>query len=441
MVFAASSALAQPGPAWSELESPLLRDAVQLTFDEDFVKAGEAYFSPDGTMVVFQAVPVPPKGQEPSPHYGMYVARVTFAANGDVVGLERAELLRPPGSASTCGWFHPTETGKVIFGCTLTAPGTADAPGYQRAGSRYAWSFPVEMEVCEAWVPGEGEMMPAVLPRPVFSRPGYDAECSFSSDGRYVLYANVDPAKGDKPDADIWVYDTKTQKHVPLVTAEGYDGGPFFSPDGKKICYRSDRRGDDLLQLFVAELDFAADGSIEGVKREVQITDNQHVNWAPYWDPSGAYLLYTTSEVGHFNYELFAIDVRDLDAAPKDRAIRRVTFAAGFDGLGVFSPDGKRMMWTSQRTVEGSGKGSSQLWVAKYEAGPGAWVGALSGVQAVALVRAELEARRGAEYAMTALLVEVSETDGEWIVEHAGVGGTQRYRVDAAGVVRALGGE
>ena len=31
---------------------------------------------------------------------------------------------------------------------------------------------------------------------------------------------------------------------------------PFFSPDGKRLCYRSDRRGDDLLQIFVSELAF-----------------------------------------------------------------------------------------------------------------------------------------------------------------------------------------
>ncbi|MCH7570702.1 MAG: PD40 domain-containing protein [Deltaproteobacteria bacterium] len=47
--------------------------------------------------------------------------------------------------------------------------------------------------------------------------------------------------------------------------ADGYDGGPFFSPDQKRICYRSDRKGDHLLQLFVSDLAFNENGTIVGV--------------------------------------------------------------------------------------------------------------------------------------------------------------------------------
>ena len=46
------------------------------------------------------------------------------------------------------------------------------------------------------------------------------------------------------------------QSIIRIVQAKGYDGGPFFSPDGKRICYRSDRHGDNMLQIFVADLAF-----------------------------------------------------------------------------------------------------------------------------------------------------------------------------------------
>src|SRR5439155_1297637 len=102
---------------------------------------------------------------------------------------------------------------------------------------------------------------PAGRVQPVFSRPNYDAECSYSKDGRFILYAHVrDEQTRGRPDADIWVYDTRTGQQHEIVHADGYDGGPFFSPDNKRICYRSDRRGDDLLQLFVADLVFDKDG-------------------------------------------------------------------------------------------------------------------------------------------------------------------------------------
>jgi hypothetical protein len=43
----------------------------------------------------------------------------------------------------------------------------------------------------------------------------------------------------------------------------------------------------------------------------------------------------------------------------------RITYRDGFDGLPVFSRDGKRLMWTSKgRTPDNT----SQLWIADFEA-------------------------------------------------------------------------
>jgi Tol biopolymer transport system component len=40
----------------------------------------------------------------------------------------------------------------------------------------------------------------------------------------------------------------------------------------------------------------------------------------------------------------------------------RLTYAPQADVLPVFSPDGKKLMWTSNRTADGS----SQLWIADF---------------------------------------------------------------------------
>jgi Tol biopolymer transport system component len=200
---------------------------------------------------------------------------------------------------------------------------------------------------------------------PVWTREGYDAEASWSPDGRHILYTRLKPGSED---GDIWVYDTVTETHTELIAEEGYDGGPFFSPLGNRICYRSDRRGDKALQLFVSELAFDDSGKITGIEREVPITDNEHVNWAPFYTPDGSMLFYATSEVSHSNYEVFAIDATG-DQAPANRARVRITEARGFDGLPVFTPDGAWMMWTAQRgpQVEGEGRPSSQLWAARLD--------------------------------------------------------------------------
>jgi hypothetical protein len=404
-----AAAPAQPEPPldWKTLEAPVLTRHVQLTSRDQFVKAGEAYFSPDARWIIFQAVPVPEAGKEPDPFYSMYVAKLTRDGSGHLTGTEKPILISPPGSANTCGWFHPKEPWRVLFGSTLVKPAEDQKAGFQVGTRKYVWLFPQEMEVCTRTlvelmprerqdatalarrVAAQGahsDLLPADLDTtvPLFSRPDYDAECSYSADGRFVLYAHVREEKKTegRADADIWVYDTKTQEQHAIVTADGYDGGPFFSPDGRQICYRSDRKLNDLLQLFVADLKFDKDGVPVGIEREYQITDNSSVNWAPFWHPSGKFkfLVYGTSEISHANYEVFAIEIDDAKLKadgppPKARASdtlrrKRITFANGADILPVFSPDGNVMMWTAQRgpMIDGESKPSSQIWAAEFNA-------------------------------------------------------------------------
>jgi len=360
-------------------EAPILTQHTRLTSPDRFSKAGEAYFSPDGAWIIFQAVET---GQPANAPYSMFVAPLTFDG-ARPVGIGEPILISPPGSANTCGWFHPTDPARVMLGSTITPLKSDDAPGYKPGSGRYVWAFPEEMEVCTRTIPVRwidankgwpGEDAPADWNAPValFKRPGYDAECTWSPDGRYVLYAHVEPVTPDAngvappPDADIWIHDTSTGSDVPLVAQPGYDGGPFFSPDGKWICYRSDRDRNDHLQIYIAELAFDPAGKPLGITREIALTDNDHVNWCPYWDASGRFIVYATSEEGHDNYEVYAVDA-DPDLSIEDRRRVPVTRAAGADVLPAFDPTGNWMMWTSRRSPDGAPGGSTtQLWIARY---------------------------------------------------------------------------
>tara|TARA_R110000782_G_scaffold13976_24_gene41086 strand:+ start:6710 stop:8023 length:1314 start_codon:yes stop_codon:yes gene_type:complete len=375
---------------WAERESWCLTDFVQLTSETEFLKAGESYFSPDGNLIIFQGTPRPEGDGAPDRHYGMYVAPVARDQSGAITGLGTPTLLSEPGSSNTCGWFHPTQFTPrteytVLFGTTTTPPNEEAASGYQRGTSRYTWQFPNEMEIVACTVGidtigGSGfgsyyfggvQTVNGVIARsvsdntPLWTRDGYDAEASWSPDGRHVLYTRLKPGSDD---GDLWIYDTTDGTHTELIAEEGYDGGPFFSPDGTRICYRSDRRGDKALQLYVSELAFDESGKVTGIAREIPITDNEHVNWAPFFTPDGSALFYATSEVSHGNYEVFAIDATG-DHDPADRARVRITDARGFDGLPVFTPDGAWMMWTAQRgeQVAGEDRPSSQLWAARID--------------------------------------------------------------------------
>jgi TolB protein len=394
---ATALAAGAPPQAWASVETSLA-NPVQLTRPEQFIKAGESYFSTQqgDDTIVFQATLNPTYGleagaqaPEADPFYAMYTARLTSGVAGWL--LTSLHRISPEGSANTCGWFHPKEP-KIIFGSTLTRPADDEKSGFRVGTRRYVWQFPKEMEIVSvSTIPDFQDEKPETIsnmpermieramsgPQTVFSRELYDAECSYDSTGRFILYTHVVPtAEGERIDGNIAVFDTVTQQHHELITAKGYDGGPFFSSDDTWICFRSDREGNDQLQLFVAKLRFEVDASGTpvpvGIEREFQITNNSHVNWAPFWHPSNQYIVYGSSEAGHNNYELFAIEVpRDELLAgrdPKTLRNKRLTFAPGADILPAFNRDGTKLMWTSQRggTIEGQERPTSQLWLADW---------------------------------------------------------------------------
>ena len=134
----------------------------------------------------------------------------------------------------------------------------------------------------------------------------------------------------------------------------GYDGGPFFSPDGKLIVYRAHHPKDakevsDYKELLAQSLIrptyleiwlMDADG-----EHKRQITNLGAASFAPSFFPDGKRIIFSSnvgSTGGMGNFELYAVD---LDGKNVDR----ITFTDGFDGFPVFSPNGKKLVWVSGR--------------------------------------------------------------------------------------------
>jgi len=396
---------------WKASEADVLSEHVQLTFEDQFLKAGESYFSPDDSMIIFQGIEQPAEGEAPDEFYAMYVGDVVRDADGQISSMANIRRISPEGSANTCGWFHPTRPGIVIFGSTVTPPVASDAPGYQRGGGRYKWQFPPEMNIVEvdlAKADGTADSLKTLIE----ASDAYIAECSYSPDGRHLLYCSLESGEGD-----LFVRDERTGTVTRIVEAAGYDGGPFFSPDGRRICFRSDRTGDNLLQIFVGELAFNREGTIVGIEREFQLTDNGHVNWAPYWTTNGRALVYATSEMGHQNYEVFMVDADDGRASASRGTAKygttrtRITHAPGFDGLPVFNRDGSVMMWTSQRGADSS----SQLWCAAFSPSKGAVTAAAKSEQS----ETESEGGGGGFVSDTQITVEDPESGLFYIYDTA----------------------
>jgi Tol biopolymer transport system component len=132
-----------------------------------------------------------------------------------------------------------------------------------------------------------------------------------------------------------------------LTTVPGYDGGPFFSPDGTRIIWRRFDEQGLIANVWTMKLD----GSDPR-----QITDFGSMSWAPYIHPSGEYVLFASNKLGFENFEVFLTDI----AGRKEPV--RVTYSDGFDGLPVPSPDGRRLAWTSSR---GGGR-EGQIFLADW---------------------------------------------------------------------------
>src|SRR5438445_6340222 len=91
----------------ASLEAKILKNVTQLTFPSmGFEKAGEAYFSPDGKSIVFQAVPT---GQE---QYQIYLMDLQ---------TKRARMVSPGKGACTCAYFRP-DGKKIIFASSHSDP-------------------------------------------------------------------------------------------------------------------------------------------------------------------------------------------------------------------------------------------------------------------------------------------------------------------------------
>jgi TolB protein len=347
--FCADAPDDQPSPS----RETCLSSVIQLT--SGFEKAGEAYFSPDMSWIIFQATP---KGQQ---QYQMFVAKLKRDTAGEFTGIEGPIQISPEPSRNTCGYFSP-DGHSLIFASTAGRE-KPDEPssGYQREGGNYRWAFSEGMEIfiADDWkkkIEGAGPGGKVNLAQTALTHNDvYDAEGAFSPDGKYICYTSK-----QNDNLDVYVMALRTGhapgKPIRITSAPGYDGGPFFSPDGKRLVYRSDRKNNNLLQIFVADLAVDGGGNIIGVKAEHQLTDDVNVNWGPYWHPDNRHLIYATSKHGHTNYELYLM--RD-DGSHQTR----ITYSPGADVLPVFSPDGKYLMWTSKRSKDQT----SQVFLAKFK--------------------------------------------------------------------------
>ena len=324
-------------------EGVYLSGVRQLTFEGS--RAGEGYFSRDGKQMVFQS-----EREAGNPFYQIYLLD---RETGDV------ERVSPGHGKTTCAWIHP-DGDRVLFASTQFDPQSQSkqtselefrASGQQR---RYAWDYDPQFELVE-WNRKTGAY------KKLTEAMGYDAEASYSPDGKLIAFSSNREAfskplterqktlfENDPAVAlDLYVMNSDGSDVRRITDVYGYDGGPFFSPDGKRLCWRRFSEDGATAEIYSANVD-GSDAK--------QITKLGAMSWAPYFHPSGDYLIFATNLQGFANFELYLVDA----AGAKEPV--RVTSTDGFDGLPVFTPEGSEMAWTSNRTADKK----SQIFLGKW---------------------------------------------------------------------------
>ncbi len=327
-VLFASTVPAEP----ENSEAELLGNTRQLTFEG--LRAGEGYFSADGSRMVFQS-----ERDTANPFYQIHLMDLE---TGDV------ERLSPGAGKTTCAWIHPSGD-RVLYASTHEDPAAQKkmqaeldfrASGKQR---RYSWDYDEQFEIYSHDLQtGKRTNLTNTL--------GYDAEGAYSPDGSQIVFASnrrayygvmtpEEKAKFEHDKSfmmDIYLMNADGTNVRRLTDTPGYDGGPFFSADGSQITWRRFSRDGSRAEIFAMDL---------ATGKERQLTRMGVMSWAPYFHPSGDYLIFASNREGFANFELFLVDAQGR------REPVRVTHTDGFDGLPVFAPDGKRLSWTSNRTA------------------------------------------------------------------------------------------
>ena len=305
-----------------------LRNIKQLTFGGE---NAEAYFSFDGTRLIFQSKRDELKCDQ------------IFSMNID--GSNVRQVSNGEGR-TTCSYFLK-DGKKVLYGSTQM--GGKDCPPNPDYSKGYVWAIYPTYDIFTANTDGTGI-------KQLTKTNGYDAEATVSPNGKKIIFTSMRDG-----DLDLYSMDVNGKNVKRLTTELGYDGGAFFSPDGKQIVYRAyhpkdeqdilryrQKLGENLIEPTVFELwVMNADGT-----NKRQVTKLNTASFAPFFTPDGKKIIFCTNN--------FATDARkrnfDLALINVDgTGLERITFNETFDGFPMFSPDGKKLVFASNRNAAKTG--------------------------------------------------------------------------------------
>lgn len=319
----------------------------QLTFGGD---NAEAYFSADGKYIVYQRT---------DPKNGIicdqiWMGKVPESADEPFV----PKLVSTGTGRTTCAYFYPD--GKhIVYGSThLGSKDCPPVPDRKKYGNKYIWPIYESFDIFKADTNGK------IIKRLTKTK-GYDAEAVISPKGDRMVFTSMRDG-----DLELYTMDLNGKNVKRITRSLGYDGGAWFSPDGTKLIWRASRpkTADEikeykelLAQNLVAPTNMEVwTANVDGSDAK-QITNLGQANWAPNYTPDGRVIFCSNHEYKRgfpFNMYLANADGSNIQKISRDK---------GFDAFPMFSSNGKKIVFCSNRN--NGGTRDTNIFIADWVSG------------------------------------------------------------------------
>lgn len=332
-------------PVASLPNEPHLRNVRQLTFDGE---NAEAYWANDGKSLVFQ------RRTREMPADQIYVLDLA-------TGEQR--LVSTGKGRTTCSYYTQGDK-QIVFASTHHFG--AEPPVVKMTGRGYQWAVHREYDVfvCDP----DGSNLHQLT-----DTPGYDAEATVCPVSGTIVFTSVRDG-----DLELYTMEPDGSDVRRITNRPGYDGGAFFSHDGSKFVLRSafpasEEEARQDAELLGQQLVRPSHMEITVCKRDGsgfhQVTGNGAANFGPYWTPDDKRIIFSSNvrgmekmrETGDHtaarNFDLFLIN-------EDGTGLEQVTDSPEFDGFPMFSPDGRFLVFASNRFNERPNE--TNLFVAEW---------------------------------------------------------------------------
>jgi|LakMenEpi03Aug12_release.lakeMendotaPanAssembly.Ray.scaffolds.fasta_scaffold02572_13 hypothetical protein len=260
---------------------------------------------------------------------------------------------------TTCAYFLPGDQ-QIVYASTQAW--MKDCPPRADMSRGYVWSIHPEYDIYAHDLASGTE-------RALTTSFGYDAEATISPRGDRMVFTSTRSG-----DLELWTSALDGSDLRQVTDALGYDGGAFFSHDGQWLVFRSTAftPGKEAAEMADYKA-LLSQWLVRPSRMEIMLirpdgserralTKLGRASFAPFFFPNDRRVVFSTnafdpSREGR-DFDLAAVSVEGGEP-------ERITTYAGFDGFPMFSPDGKWLVFASNRG--GTHPRETNLFVARWK--------------------------------------------------------------------------